>query len=162
MFKKLKKFFDGAYGYNTMYNRLYNLYWYCKLFDLNSSKLQVLYKDIDKRNLKDVIELQFKSNLGTVNIELQKCFDLNCGHYVLNYANYAGSTVFAIYSYIHENEVEPQLGFNLKAHDIDLAIFELERYLFEMFGDIDQARERYKIKQENAKKLHEQELKKLL
>lgn len=161
MFKKLKKLFESVHKSNTMYARLHNLYWYCKLFDLNTNKLQVLDCNMGPDVLNDSITLQFKSNLGTVKIKLTQWWNITFYYYTLDYANYAGSTIFEIKSYPADNEVDPQLGFNLKAEDIDLAIFELQRYLFDVFGDIEEARNKYLVKKEQAKKLHEEELKKL-
>ena len=48
------------------------------------------------------------------------------------------------------------------AQDIDLAIFELECYLFEKHGDIKIAYDKWNQEQKELKQLHHQELQKLL
>ena len=48
------------------------------------------------------------------------------------------------------------------AQDIDLAIFELECYLFEKHGDINIAYANWNQEQKELKQLHHQELQKLL
>ena len=61
-----------------------------------------------------------------------------------------------------DNIVTPNLGVDLMAQDIDLAIFELECYLFEKHGDINIAYAKWNQEQKELKQLHHQELQKLL
>ena len=122
MFKTLLSLFKSEP--NVMFTRLNNIF-----KNLNNREtyndLIILNKVVNKKCL-GIISVEFKSNLGTVRINLHK----SSKKYVeLSYANYAGSFVFTLEAYDNFLSVKPLLGEDIKARDIDLAIYELEQYL---------------------------------
>lgn len=122
MFKTLLSLFKSEP--NVMFIRLNNIF-----KNLNNREtdndLIILNKVVNKKCL-GMISIEFKSNLGTVRINLHK----SSKKYVeLSYANYAGSFVFTLEAYDNFLSVKPLLGEDIKARDIDLAIYELEQYL---------------------------------
>ena len=141
-----------------IYGRLENIWLYTEIFDLNSEKLTVLEKPTE-----DDVLLEFKSSLGTVRISLWRYFDIFQNiRYGMEYSNYAGSTVFKLYTGKTHLAAEPLLGENITADDIDLAILELEEYLEEKFGDIVTAYSEHLAEENRKKELHKKELEKLV
>ena len=154
LLKQLIKWFSCS---NRMYTRLSNLFNYCTYLDLNEDKIQVLEECNDVADY--IVRLEFKSKLGAVRIEISKCC---LGYYTLKYTNYAGIDVFSITAYQGGNDVKPLLGKQLTAENIDLAIFELEDYLYQKYGEVQPYVDSYNKTKNVEKKLHEKELSKLL
>ena len=137
---------------NRLFKRLVRISNYCNEFVINSAdKINVRYSSNNQQHF------YFQSALGTVEIELCR------GYFFvqMNYANYAGTTVFNICSNSCKNEVTPLLGEDLTAHDIDLAILELEEYLNATFGDVDEAIKARMLRENEKLAKHEEELRKL-
>lgn len=150
----LRKF--GLFKEVTIYKRLKNLYKYCVMFDFeNNDRLKK--KIIGNGDY----ALEFKSNLGTVQVIIQK--DVFCyGEFILEYSNYAGSTVFTIDTLDTEIlRVEPMLGEDLTAKDIDMALYELELYLQTTYGDVDDEWARHTNYKQYQYNLHKEEVNKL-
>lgn len=141
--------------------RLQRLCKYLCMEDLNSYKISVQNK-VDEYDFQG-IEFFFNSNLGTVKIKLTwDCFSVPIGWDVfgLSYENYAGTTVFSIESKSPTTtEVVPMLDENFGAHEIDLAILELETYLYDCYGDIDQIYANCMNEQKEAQEYHNQQIK---
>lgn len=151
------KMFNEGRPEIRIYGRLESLWLYADIFDLNSDKLTVLEKPTEND-----LTLEFKSDQGTVRVQLVRIENIGGFQYGLQYSNYAGSEVFEITTSPYWVKVEPNLGINITADDIDLAIFELEDYLEQTFGDLAEAYSNYIVEQRKIKELHEQELKKLV
>ena len=130
---------------NRTYKRLKRIYTYAKTFE---PMVQTCYDG------KFVIN--FHSELGPVMVEIEWDMMVNWWNYRLNYANYAGSTVFTVMASPENFDVIPTLGENLGGHDIDLALLELENYLYNTYGDVYKEIERrnkeYKAKMDEHKK----------
>lgn len=130
---------------NRTYKRLKRIYTYAKTFE---PMVQTCYDG------KFVIN--FHSELGPVMVEIEWDIMVNWWIYRLNYANYAGSTVFTVMASPENFDVIPTLGENLGGHDIDLALLELENYLYNTYGDVYKEIERrnkeYKAKMDEHKK----------
>lgn len=153
----------GLIKQNRMFKRLQRLYQYTLLDEmehLDRIKFCYIqawnaYKQIwFDTPFFDKQKFYFQSNLGTVQIELQ----LGVNLYKLNYSNYAGTKVFTITAEEDKIDVEPHLGDNLTAEEVDLALLELEEYLIKELGtfeDIQNAKEEERDK-------HKEELKKLM
>lgn len=139
-----------------LHKRLKNLWLYNCLYCFNTDRLHTLEKSGN-----DVL-IEFKSNLGTVRIFIDLWgYDYE-DDLKMEYYNYAGSTVFRIQAgRTWTPLVEPMLGENLTAHDIDLALLEIEEYLRDTYGDIDILWEEYIEYEKNKKKLHEEQVKEL-
>lgn len=137
---------------NRLYDRLKRIAKYCQEVTLDSAdKISINFSTEHSQRF------YFQSALGTVQIDIYWCDS----YIEIAYANYAGTLVFFIQSDSCKNEVEPLLGETLTAHDIDLAILELEEYLMSTFGNIDEII-KTRAAQEIAKQLrHEEELRKL-
>jgi len=106
------------------YRRLERIYKYCQMFYEHTKEVN---------GLDTSYEIEFHSNLGDVCATATLLYN---GDYKLSYANYAGSVVFTIFANDLDFDVKPLLNDNLTGHDVDLALLELENYLFETFGDI--------------------------
>lgn len=132
---------------NRTYKRLKRIYTYAKTFE---PMVQTCYDG------KFVIN--FHSELGPVMVEIEWDIMVNWWTYRLSYANYAGSTVFTVMANAENFDVEPKLGDGLGGHDIDLALLELENYLYATYGDVDkEIARREKIAKEEYNR-HKQEL----
>ena len=158
--EKLKNKIKQSQGVR-IYKRLDNLWKYTKLFNFETDKLCVLEKSIN-----DIL-FEFNSTLGTVRIRLIHYFTydedilLEDG-FKLEYSNYAGSTVFRIDTIIKKViDIVPMLGEDLTAKDIDLAIYELEEYLFKTYGDIEEAWKKDTEYKKFQIELHKQQVKEL-
>lgn len=140
--------------------RLQRLCKYLCMEDLNSDKISVQNK-IDEYDFQG-IEFFFNSNLGTVKIKLTwDCFAVPIGWDVfgLSYENYAGTTVFTIESKSPTTtEVVPMLDENFGAHEIDLAILELETYLYECYGNPNEMYNNYIAEQKAAQEYHDKQI----
>lgn len=135
--------------FNKTYKRLSRIYKYAETFYADTEHAGKLGKSY---------LIEFHSALGDVRIEIIKK-DFGQYDYELSYANYAGSTVFSIQASKLEFDVSPLLSDNLSGHDVDLAVLELEEYLFLTYGDINKIlKEREKERKLNLKR-HKQELK---
>ena len=159
-----KKIFDSlgskVFPSNRLYERLSNLVKYFIIFNVQDDKITIL-EEKDYENKDYFCLFDFNSDQGMVRVTLSKHnigFDL----YNLEYTNYAGVQLFEIESNPEDNIITPNLGVDLMAQDIDLAIFELECYLFEKHGDINIAYAKWNQEQKELKQLHHQELQKLL
>lgn len=137
-----------------IYRRLLTLYRYITLFDLDTDRLKLLETGCNE------FLVEFKSNLGTVRVGL-RYYEDNC-EICMDYSNYAGSMVFYIDTYdSHIKELAPRLDGDLTAKDIDLAIYELEEYLRNTYGSIEEALETCNKAKKYFQKLHEQGIKEL-
>ena len=118
------------------------------------SKITILHKD------KISTEFRFESKQGLVEIFLCNNDDKE---YWLEYVTYAGVNLFTIYANSQTIEVEPCMGYdyNVKAKDIDLAIYELESYL-QSEVDIDVVWDKYCLCEQLALQSHKQQLKELM
>ena len=146
---------------NRMFKRLETLYYYFKYVDANEDKINILEYDMD--NTDKFIYFEFKSNLGPVRISLCRYLLMEL-RYKLEFVNYAGANVFKIVSTNCNNWVEPYLGQDLTAKDIDLAILELEQYLQNKYGSVESVMkkvEQSKLEEQSIIKLHDSEVKKL-
>jgi len=133
---------------NKTFKRLKRIFKYAEVFYSDT-------KTVGKYGESYLIE--FHSALGDVRIEI-KHFEFGQVDYELSYANYAGSTVFSINANTWDFDVTPLLNDDLSGHDVDLAVLELEEYLFIKYGDIDKVI-RIKEKEEKEKlKRHKKEL----
>ena len=138
-----------------MFKRLEKLFYYVELCDLSKlDKIQA--QDVVCDGLAETCDLYFHSNLGQVHITVIKQFN---NVYKLSYANYAGTTVFEITAGQFWVDVKPMLGEHLKAKDVDLAIYELEQYLFNNLGDADDLVKKHNDLSNQRKKLHEEQIK---
>ena len=116
-----------------MFKRMEKLFDYIEFCDLNKlDKVQT--QEIECDGMAETAKLYFQSNLGQVQIKLIKQFN---NVYKMEYANYAGTTVFELSTSKYWVDVAPLLGETLKAKDVDLAIYELEQYLYNNLGDIE-------------------------
>lgn len=139
-----------------LHKRLKNLWLFSCLYDFDTDKLRTLEKD----TCSTLIE--FKSNLGTVRVSLELWGYSYEDDIRIEYSNYAGSTVFRIQAdRTWTPFVEPMLGEDLTAHDIDLALLEIEEYLRDTYGDINTLWEEYVEYEKNKKKLHKEQVKEL-
>ena len=130
---------------NKTYKRLYRIYQYCEEFYSNTFK-------------NGFGTIEFKSNLGDVRIEIIKGYN-SLEDIYLSYANYAGSTVFTITAYTTTFDVSPLLNDELTGHDVDLALYELEEYLYSTYGDINKILSDKEKDYKEKLKRHRQELK---
>lgn len=136
---------------NRTYRRLARIYRYCKAFYVETkrtTKAATLYT------------IEFHSNLGDVRVDLYSWDSpFEEGSLTLSYANYAGSTVFEIKADCDKFDVTPMLGENITGHDVDLAVLELEEFLFNKYGDIDKYTAQKEKEKRDAEKRHREELK---
>lgn len=159
---------------NIMFERLEALYRYssvCSVDELESldritcDKLSYVViengQKVEKStNTKTTLRYFFNSGLGTVKIELEVDFAPDCTkHYYLSYSNYAGSTVFKIDACRKRTAVEPLLGENLMAQDIDLALYELESYLQVNLGTSKDIEDRKNNEYKRMLQLHQEQIK---
>ena len=102
--------------------------------------------------------INFNSQLGPVMVEIEWDMMINWWTYRLNYANYAGSTVFTVMANAENFDVMPTLGENLGGHEIDLALLELENYLYNTYGDVYKEIERRNKEQKAIMDEHKRQL----
>ena len=152
--KPIQKFI-GYVPVPKMFYRLESLMKYAKAVPFEDERLTTL--EIDMQGNSNHISFQFKSDLGTVQLYLEKYDGLQGTAYELEYITYAGANLFKMHASRKNLTVVPNLGYNLKANDIDLAILEIETYLAETYGNVDEVYTNYQhtIKEENNKHLKE-------
>lgn len=73
-----------------------------------------------------------------------------------------GKTVFEIDASLTSLSVKPTLGGSLTAGNVDLALYELEQHLLNIYGDIDEIMKNKQIAEKRQEETHNKELKKLL
>lgn len=137
-----------------IYKRMDKLFAYIELADLNKLE-KITVQPIRYNAIAEETSLSFESNLGLVKIDITKQFN---GLYSMEYANYAGTTVFELKTGPFWVEVVPMLGDELTAKDVDLAIYELEKYLYNNLGDIENIQKRQELIFNRKKDLHKKEL----
>lgn len=139
---------------NKVYKRLERIFKYAKTFYTHSHH---------NTGSGDEYTIEFHSDLGDVQIIIFHAdpFAQQVGvfNYTLEYANYAGSTVFKVCTYKDKFDVTPLLGDNLGGHDVDLAIYELEQFLKEQYGDVDKYIQQKEKERQEVLKRHKKELK---
>lgn len=124
-----------------IYKRLKHLYKYYKEFYI----------------LKDALE--FTSDLGLVRVRMVTDWSY-INDYHLSYANYAGTTVFEITANEDNTRVTPLLHPDkLSGRAVDLALLELETYLYNTHGDIDKYLENKAVEAAQNYRFHLDELK---
>lgn len=156
--KLLNKLFNCIFKTptNNMYKRLNNLFLYFQLMDLNEDKIVV---DTIINNCLDYgVTFTFKSNLGPVHITFTKNY---MSVYTLTYTDSQHTPIFEITSSYAYNETAPMLTDNLTPENISLALFELEDYLYQKYGNIIDIKKKHDKVHNRNKKLHEQALEKL-
>ena len=102
--------------------------------------------------------INFHSELGPVMVEIEWDIMINWWTYRLSYANYAGSTVFTVMANSERFDVDPLLGDGLGGHDVDLALLELENYLYATYGDVYKEIERREKEAREIQERHNKEL----
>lgn len=109
------------------------------------------------------IHFKFYTKQGPVEIVLFKTFLVGNLAYEMDYTTYSGVRLFKVSSTQSKVYVEPCMGYsyNIDAKDIDLAILELENYLYDNYGDINNRWEQYQLEEQLAQESHEQQLKEL-
>lgn len=70
--------------------------------------------------------------------------------------------VFEIDASLASLSVKPTLGGSLTAENVDLALYELEQHLLNIYGDIDEIMKNKQIAEKRQEETHNKELKKLL
>lgn len=128
---------------NKMYERLYTIRQYVDTFNINKcSKIKDVLQGYKS------ISFIFVSDQGPVSIKFTYPLDTASK---FEYVNYAGVKVFTIIASEYMLDIKPMLdGENtITPHEIDLAIYEIETYLKECFGDVKQY---LKQKEENYEK----------
>lgn len=138
-----------------MYKRMEKLFYYIELCDLDKLE-RIQTRPIEYNPIAEEAVINFQSNLGTVEIKLIKQFN---DVFSMEYANYAGTTVFTLKTGRFWVDVIPLLGDTLKARDVDLAIYELEQYLYNNLGEIDNLLEKHNQLEKETKERHKEELK---
>lgn len=150
---------------NLMYLRLKKLYDYTRVctpeqldsldsIDLSHYRAYINPGKEIKLKYLNKQELYFQSALGTVKIKLGYVYPRT---YTLEYSNYAGTNVFSITASEKDVIVVPQLNEKLTAESIDLALYELEAYLEEQLGTIEELKQISKCKEN----FHNEEIEKL-
>ena len=135
----------GLFKRNKMYDRLNKLLKYCQYLDIEKlDRISECTNDICS------ITFYFNSNLGPVQIEL-----ITLNGLALSYANYAGVNVFKISCGTDWLEVQPNLNENtITPEQIDLAIYELEQYFQQCYGDIDEILRQRKLQEKKELTIH--------
>lgn len=145
---------------NRLFQRLQTLDKYFTVTEFKDSMIDI----IENTMLEDeshCTHFKFYSNQGQVEIVLFR--NNTFGTYEISYTNYAGVKMFEIESTESENTVSPCMGYdyNVSAKDIDLAILELEEFLKNTYGDVEDKWEQYQTITEVAWESHRQQLKEL-
>ena len=147
---------------NKVFQRVADLYYYLSHVDFENTKIKQSEEE-KQYYITDVKVVYFDSELGSVKVTIVQYGNRE---YRFEYCTYAGSHVFQIYVTPHQLFVQPMLIESLTAHDIDMALYELEGYLQEKFGSIEDLKEQEKqkkiaakIKQKQDEKLHREQLK---
>ena len=139
-----------------MYYRLQSLLIYFQIVDVNSERIIITENDNTSCSFK------FYSKLGAVEITLQKFLNEH-GHlvYSMDYTTYAGIKLFSMACSDQYVKVSPCMGYayNISAKEIDLAVFELEEYLKNEYGDFETLLNGYLTAQRLAKTSHEEQIK---
>ena len=139
-----------------LHKRLKNLWLFNRLYDFNTDKLRTLEKSSNE------VLFEFKSELGAVRVYLE-LWGYDCNDDIkIEDLNYAGVLVFRIQAgRTWTPTVTPMLGEELTAKDIDLAIFEIEEYLRDTYGDIETLWEEHLAYEKNKKRLHREQVREL-
>jgi len=143
-----------------IYKRLENLVKYFIACEIGDSRLSII--ENTKVGSDRVIHFKFYSKQGPVEIVLAKEFIMDLT-YVMEYTTYSGVRLFDVKTTDWKVEVEPCMGYsyNVDAKDIDLAILELEQYLQDNYGNIDDRWEQYQLEEKLAWESHNEQLKEL-
>ena len=143
--------------YPKMYLRLRNLFRYSYLKSIETDKITMIPDECIDKGMISGMYFEFKSQLGPVRVLLYQDW---LSAYCLEYTTYAGFD-FKITAHSSRIDVQPKLGQNLNAIDIDLAILELENYFAEVFGDSQTIFNEYKAEKQLIEQEHENEVQKL-
>ena len=148
MLKILKRLIKVNNPINLRLNKIYR---YAKKF-YGSTRVR------DRYSNNYVIE--FNSALGKVKVIIMK-FNTAYADIKIRYMNYPDNFVFEISACNDYFDVRPYLNDELSGHDIDLALLELEKYLYNTYGDVDAILHKEEKELKERIKRHKKELKKL-
>lgn len=142
-----------------MFYRLDNIIKYFKILDVNSERIKIIETDFG--DSLSFLSFIFYSKLGAVEISLTKCEGDFPNYLKIEYTTYAGTLLFTLKVTKHWVTVEPCMGYdyNVGAKEIDLAIFELEDYLWNEYGDLEVLEEGFLTAERLAQKSHEEQIK---
>ena len=139
----------------VIFSRLQKLWEYTQYFNLNDLPDIHIVEDDN-----EYVVFQFESSLGTVQVKIENNMYIKSS-FDLSYANYAGTTVFEIHACKYDTKVLPMLGEDLTAHDIDLALYEIEDYLFVNLPELEDQKRMLLAERLRVEKLHAQQVKEL-
>ena len=135
-----------------IYSRIEKLWSYTRYFDLNELKNITVLDDS-----RSTILFEFESHLGKVRIAISNEL-IEHNQFWLEYANYAGSTVFELRVSKRETFIAPMLGKEINAKDIDLALYELESYLFSNLPDLEETKNKRIVDIHEKQRRHEEQI----
>ena len=146
---------------NRMFQRLHNLTKYFQSCEITDSRIVIIENTLN--DLEGTVHFKFYTKLGPVEIVLNG-FTIDAGIiHTLSYTTYAGVRLFKVRADEHGIGVEPCMGYsyNVDAKDIDLAILELENYLEDNYGKLEDKWEQYELEKKLAWESHHEQIKEL-
>lgn len=143
-----------------MFTRLRNLTRYFEACEITDPRITIIENTL--KSVDGIVHFKFYSKQGPVEVVLSKnrIFGVS---YTLKYTSYAGIKLFTVKADDENVTVDPCMGYsyNVDAKDIDLAILELEQYLQDNYGNIDDRWEQYQLEEKLAWESHKEQLKEL-
>ena len=146
---------------NRMFLRLETLDRYFQSCEIGDARISIIENTMKRDD--GTVHFKFYSKQGPVEIVLFRYY-LENRYYELDYTTYAGVKLFTIKTNKDNLEVKPCMGYsyNVSAKDIDLALLELEEYIKDNYGNIDDKWEQYQLEEKLAWESHKEQLKELL
>lgn len=170
MFKDLHLYYklQNLFPANRMFKRLQNIVRYSILQDISCLKRITNFYVYEDETYDKFDQFEYKyismgfcytaKNRHKYDVKLFKHYDT---HYQL-IVSQKDKVLFDMKSYARFNEVEPLLGVDITADFIDNLLTDLEQYLQQNFGNIEELIYSSNENHKDRKLLHKQELKKLL